>query len=115
MLIKSPVIIISLVIFIVFKLFPPKEINHFYGYRTSNSMKSPHHWAYAQKYSVNVALVITSILLLCQILVFSFFGSSTVTDLMLIGVWLIGVIMMIYKTEKKLKAFDNSHNTNHKI
>ena len=31
--------------------FPPKKINHLYGYRTSNSMKSQESWDFAQEYS----------------------------------------------------------------
>lgn len=30
---------------------PPKEINHFYGYRTRLSMKSKEHWDFAQQFS----------------------------------------------------------------
>lgn len=32
---------------------PPKEINHLYGYRTSNSMSSQERWDFAQSYSAN--------------------------------------------------------------
>ena len=36
--------------FIVLK-YPPKKINHLYGYRTKNSMKSQQLWNFAQTYS----------------------------------------------------------------
>lgn len=32
-------------------IFPPKKINHLYGYRTTASMKSQERWDFAQKYS----------------------------------------------------------------
>ncbi len=31
--------------------YPPKKINHIYGYRTKGSMKSQERWDYAQVYS----------------------------------------------------------------
>lgn len=31
--------------------FPPKKINHFYGYRTTASMRSQAHWNFAQTHS----------------------------------------------------------------
>ncbi|MGL2965413.1 SdpI family protein [Flavobacterium sp. XGLA_31] len=31
--------------------FPPKKINHLYGYRTGNSMKNQQVWDFSQKYS----------------------------------------------------------------
>ena len=31
--------------------FPPKKINHFYGYRTTRSRRSQAHWTFAQAYS----------------------------------------------------------------
>ena len=31
--------------------FPPKKINHFYGYRTSRSMNNQTAWDFAQRYS----------------------------------------------------------------
>lgn len=41
--------IFILVIGILFKLFPPRKINGFYGYRTLSSMKDIKSWNYAQK------------------------------------------------------------------
>lgn len=38
-----------LVIGYIYKINPPKEINHFYGYRTRRSMKNQQIWDYANK------------------------------------------------------------------
>ena len=38
-----------LVIGYIYKIRPPKEINHLYGYRTRRSMKSQQIWDYANK------------------------------------------------------------------
>lgn len=36
---------------LVMYFFPPKKINHFYGYRTSTSMKSQEVWDFSQRVS----------------------------------------------------------------
>lgn len=45
--------------------FPPKEINHLYGYRTKSSMKNKERWKFAQRYSayemIRLGLVLTII------------------------------------------------------
>ena len=33
--------------------YPPKKINHFYGYRTSTSMRSQEIWDFSQQYSAD--------------------------------------------------------------
>lgn len=33
------------------RVFPPKKINRFYGYRTSSSMKDQERWNFAQQYA----------------------------------------------------------------
>jgi uncharacterized membrane protein len=42
---------IYLLVALISLRFPPKKINHLYGYRTKRSMKSQQHWDFAQKYS----------------------------------------------------------------
>lgn len=42
---------IFIVAAMVVSIFPPKKINHLYGYRTTASMKSQERWDFAQKYS----------------------------------------------------------------
>jgi len=67
--------IISFLVGIVFTLagvivylFPPKQINYFYGYRTKSSMKSKDAWDFSQKYSavrmflIGIFLFLTSFL-----------------------------------------------------
>lgn len=45
-----------LLVGILLKLFPPKKINSFYGYRTSSSMKSEENWKFAQNYAAIEAM-----------------------------------------------------------
>ena len=43
-------LVFCVVALILYK-FPPKKINHLYGYRTAKSMSSQERWDFAQKYS----------------------------------------------------------------
>ncbi len=45
-----------LILFLIFQRFPPKKINHFYGYRTNRSMKNEHTWKVANDYSMNLSV-----------------------------------------------------------
>lgn len=36
---------------VIMLLFPPRKINDFYGYRTTNSKKSQERWDFAQRFS----------------------------------------------------------------
>lgn len=100
---KNPTVIVVLFVMLITKLFPPKKINSLYGYRTTRSMKSKSNWEFAQKYSTNLFLVLLSLLLLIQITLYIIYGSTRSTELsVLIGLILL-VIIVLYKTERKLK------------
>ena len=49
--------LISVVIALIFLVFPPKHRNWFYGYRTKRSMKDPSHWRFAQRISAKLMLI----------------------------------------------------------
>jgi len=38
------------------KIWPPKKINHLYGYRSPQSMKNQHNWDIANKYSADLLM-----------------------------------------------------------
>ena len=46
------------VVGIVFWMCPPRQINEFYGYRTTRSRKSQEAWDFAQKYSAKMMTVL---------------------------------------------------------
>jgi len=105
--------IVSFIAFAVMRLFPPKQINGVYGYKTPQSMKNPDNWTFAQRYSANLGLVVSSVALLIQLFFFLFFGDNG-TDgslvLWFIGLWLLGIIWILYKTERELKKFEKANN-----
>ncbi|MFH6993131.1 SdpI family protein [Flavobacterium sp. FlaQc-48] len=103
LIIKNPVVLISLLIMTIFKSFPPKSINSWYGYRTAKSRTSKPNWDFAQGYSANLSLILLFPLLLFQILLYAIYSSTALIDLSIITCWLLSFGIVIYKTEKKLK------------
>jgi len=45
------------VVAVIYKIFPPKNINYLYGYRTPRSMKTINNWQIANKHSANIMLI----------------------------------------------------------
>lgn len=100
---KSPIFIICLVIFIITRIFPPKKINNFYGYRTSNSKKNKSNWDFAQKYSTTLFIILLLVMLGFQVVLYNVDPNYAYFDFMsLIGLFLI-IGIVFYKTEKRLK------------
>lgn len=92
-----------MIVVIIFKLFPPKTINSWYGYRTVRSMKNEKNWKLAQKYSANLSILILGIIFITQCILCYFYQSSAIIDFIIIGLWLIGMIISIIIVETKLK------------
>lgn len=90
---------------------PPKEINHFYGYRTKRSMKNKAQWDFAQHYSAK-QLIKSGFWYTLSALPFLFVDWDIVVDIVLSFVLLAVFIgYPIYKTEKALKDKFESNNT----
>lgn len=100
---KNPIVIITLVIILITKLFPPKKINSLYGYRTANSMKNQLNWNFAQKYSSNLLLILLTFLLLIQITLYIIYGSKSFIDASVFAGLLLCIGFVLYQTERKLK------------
>ncbi len=89
--------------------FPPKTINGLYGYRTSRSMQSQEAWDFSQKYSSKIMLILGIIYTSLGILSIFLPRIEEITaSLISIGIILLGVFIMFFKTEKELaKRFDD--------
>ena len=83
--------------------FPPKKINHLYGYRTATSMKSQESWDFAQQYSakkmMEMGAFITTLGLLSWIIDLQLFWSVGIA----LTIVTIGPILMLLKVESELK------------
>ena len=83
--------------------FPPKKINHLYGYRTSTSMKSQESWDFAQQYSakkmMQIGTYITALGLLSWIINLQLLWSVRIA----LTIVIIGPLIMLFKVESELK------------
>lgn len=83
--------------------FPPKKINHLYGYRTSKSMKSQESWDFAQEYSakkmMRMGAYITALGLLAWSIDLQLLWSVGIA----LSIVTIGPLLMLFKVESELK------------
>ncbi|QAA83149.1 SdpI family protein [Aequorivita sp. H23M31] len=86
----------------VMTLFPPKEINGLYGYRTRNSMKNQERWNFAQKYSAKEMIKLGGILLISSGLGLLFNPSKDMA--LILGIFLMVAITVVLflKVEKEI-------------
>lgn len=91
-----------LVLAFLFKRFPPKKINHWYGYRTPRSMRSNEAWDCANTYSANAIVIVSGLTCVVQIITFSLmdFKTSIITSAIFLSIALVAVIPL---TELELK------------
>ncbi|MEM0541502.1 SdpI family protein [Flavobacterium sp. j3] len=83
--------------------FPPKKINHFYGYRTANSMKNQEVWNFSQKFS-SIKMMQSGLFLFA----ISFLGllfHLNETAQLIVGITLsfLVCIFLFFTTEKAIK------------
>lgn len=87
----------------IFFLSPPKKINRWYGYRTSNSMASQAKWDFSQKFAavemikcgVIIALISCIGIIVPNILEYNFMISATAI--------IIAILVPIVRTETTLR------------
>ncbi|HTE29942.1 MAG TPA: SdpI family protein [Chryseolinea sp.] len=86
----------------LYKTFPPRKINNFYGYRTARSMGSMEAWNEANHYSARLMLQLALLLMVVQLATYWTVGAET--SLMLSsGFLVLGLGVVIYLTERHLK------------
>lgn len=87
---------------------PPKKINPFYGYRTRLSMSSQENWDFAQVYS-SKEMIRQGLAFIGLGIISLFTGFNEMTSMIFALLLIIGsVILLLYKTEKKLKQNFNN-------
>jgi len=96
--------LVFIAVSVIMFYFPPKNINHFYGYRTSKSMQSQKHWDFAQRYS-SVLMLRAGIVLAMLALIYAIvnFNLSKFLELEVAFILIIGsVIYLFIGTQKAL-------------
>lgn len=92
-------IVAGLVMFV----FPPKNINGLYGYRTSNSMKSQERWEFAQKYSSLEMMKFGGVLMLTSVLGFIIEPNGDTPMIIGLGLMIAMIIVLFIRVEKAIK------------
>lgn len=86
----------------IFKRFPPKTINHIYGYRTPRSMRSQEAWDCANLYCTHVFLIVSVLTCFVQLVTYSLMPSAQ-SIMWSSGFLVVGLIAVIPLTEVHLK------------
>ena len=98
----------------LFYKFPPKTINHYYGYRTTRSMKTPETWAFAQWHNVRLIIrySLTCLALTCLCTGFLLTRPISLTErqmtialVVIINLQVVLMLVYILRTEKALKKY----------
>lgn len=112
---ENPLINITLLVgfifiiagFIMFK-FPPKKINHFYGYRTKSSMKNQSRWDFAQRYSSKEMMKLGFVLMMTSIIGFTTNFGSLINLFLGLGLLFLTLLILSIRVEKAIKTkFDD--------
>ena len=101
------------------KKFPPKKINHLYGYRTQRSMKNQAIWEVANTYSTLVFFKISLYSFFIPVVLYFLFPQLNVLITIITNTLLL--LYVLYATEKYLKSrfdtqgnpLDQTHQTKH--
>jgi uncharacterized membrane protein len=91
--------LILLIVAMLFRIFPPQNINSIYGYRTRKSKKNLVNWKISNRYSANLMLIFMSSLLLISLILNLI---NVEFENILIGMLLLSFVIIIVLTEKKI-------------
>jgi uncharacterized membrane protein len=95
---------------LLFKAFPPRRINHLYGYRMPRAMVNQDAWDEANRYAANWLIYLAALVIGIQLITIFMFSPSTS---LIIGAILMGVaaiaVMPITETHMA-RTFDDSGN-----
>lgn len=88
---------------LIMYFFPPKKINHFYGYRTSASMKSQEVWDFSQRIS-SIKMIQSGLLLILisglKLFIPFDIGQELITSLVSIA---IVILLLFFTVERAIK------------
>ena len=84
-------------------IFPPKNINSLYGYRTKNSMKSQSSWDFAQKFSGWEIIRWGVILLICSSVGLQYNLGEPLETVIGVSILVFVIIMFMLRTERAIK------------
>ena len=83
--------------------FPPKNINHLYGYRTSSSMTTQERWDLAQEYSSKLMRSIGIVFIFLSLIPLGIFISEVTGIILAMTCIIISTILLFINTENAIK------------
>lgn len=117
------VLLIPICMIIIGRVFinkPPKQINAFYGYRTSKSLKNKETWEFAHRYYGKILRVLGFILLLLSyvpMIYFYGYNAKTVGTVggILVALQIVAMFCSIIPVERELKKNFDEYRANREI
>ena len=107
---SNPIFIISgsvglafFLAYVVVSIWPPKEINDLYGYRSTRSKKSQEAWDFAQQYANRLMLLISALNLLLGIAGTLLTISTVLSVVVSLTFMSITLLWLFWKSERALK------------
>lgn len=91
-------------------IFPPKNINSLYGYRTRNAMSSQEKWEFAQKYSAKEMIRAGVLMFLTSTIGLVYKPSENIATILALFIMFSIIGLLIFRVEKAIKR--NFPNTN---
>lgn len=102
---------IILIVALIWKFYPPKEINSLYGYRTSMSMKNKETWKFANMYASMWLVRTSALLFMIAIFLYSWPVDVAMIEVYMLAPVLFALVLVIVRTENYLgKMFDKNGN-----
>jgi uncharacterized membrane protein len=84
-------------------LFPPKKPNYLFGYQLGSSKKSLEHWKVANKYASSYLILLYSLTIILSIIEYK---QKLDLGIPIITILIIGLVLIYFLVEKKLKKVD---------
>jgi len=95
--------LIFILVGIIMRKFPPKNINGIYGYRTPSAMQSKERWDFAQTYSAKEIIRLGSLLALSGLIGLVYHPEENISLILGMGLMTLAVILLIVNIEKAIK------------
>ena len=105
------IIVLSILVIqaIILKFFPPKKPNYLFGYQLGSAKKSIEHWKIANRCASNYMIAVYApILGLALIFAYQKYDGEP----LLLGLLVVGMIVMYFGIEKRLKKIDEATSGN---
>lgn len=100
-ILTNPVPLITLMVILSLKASQHERVKNYYQTSRNDFFRKAENWS-VQKYGTNIGVAFSVSLLILQVLLYMTYGSTTAVEFSIIGIWLVGILILIYQTENKI-------------